>query len=53
MNFDYLFYQELPRGIKSIYVNGKRISIEEFEDAKKKFLLKRKVKIKSNKILKH
>lgn len=47
MNFDYLFYQELPKGVKSIYVNGKRLTIEEFNKARSEFLSKRKSKIKS------
>ena len=41
MDFDYLFYEDLPKGIKSIYVNGKRLSLKEFKDAKKNFLLKK------------
>jgi hypothetical protein len=47
MDFDYLFYQDFPKGIKSVYVNGKRISVKEFEDAKEKYFLK-KVIDKSN-----
>ena len=53
MNFDYLFYQELPKGIKSVYVNGKRMSIKQFEEARKNFFLKSKGIKKSNKILKN
>ena len=41
MNFEYLFYDELPKGVKSVYVNGKRMSIEEFKDVKKKHLSKK------------
>tara|TARA_B100001057_G_scaffold145358_1_gene145318 strand:+ start:506 stop:649 length:144 start_codon:yes stop_codon:yes gene_type:complete len=41
MNFDYLFHQELPKGIKSIYVNGKRMSIKDFKKAKERFLAKK------------
>tara|TARA_X000001036_G_C20468368_1_gene720471 strand:- start:456 stop:617 length:162 start_codon:yes stop_codon:yes gene_type:complete len=52
MDFDYLFYSELPKGVKSVYVNGKRMTIEEFQKAKNDFLLKKKTKIKSSKILK-
>ena len=52
MNFDYLFYQDLPKGIKSVYVNGKRMTIEEFHRAKNDFFNKKKIKIRSNKILK-
>jgi hypothetical protein len=47
MDFDYLFYSELPKGIKSVYVNGKRMTIEEFQKAKNDFLIKKKTKIKS------
>ena len=39
MNFEYLFYDELPKGVKSVYVNGKRMSIEEFKDVKKKSII--------------
>ena len=42
MDFDYLFYSELPKGVKSVYVNGKRMTIEEFQKAKNDFLLKKK-----------
>mgnify|MGYP001222172861 CR=1 FL=1 len=52
MDFDYLFYEDLPKGIKSIYIQGKRMSIEEFKKAKKDFLLKRKGKIIPEQILK-
>ena len=41
MKFDYLFYQDLPKGVKSIYVNGKRLSLNEFNEAKKTFFLKK------------
>ena len=39
MGFDFLFYDDLPQGVKSVYVNGKRFSIEEFNQAKEKHLL--------------
>ena len=52
MDFDYLFYSELPKGVKSVYVNGKRMTIEEFQKAKNDFFLKKKTKTKSSKILK-
>ena len=42
MDFDYLFYNDLPKGVKSVYVNGKRISLEEFNEAKKEYLSKKK-----------
>tara|TARA_B100001250_G_scaffold116080_1_gene98416 strand:+ start:1118 stop:1285 length:168 start_codon:yes stop_codon:yes gene_type:complete len=41
MGFDFLFYNDLPQGVKSVYVNGKRFSIEEFNQAKEKHLLKK------------
>jgi hypothetical protein len=47
MDFDYLFFEDFPKGIKSVYVNGKRITIEEFEKAREKYFLK-----KSNKQIK-
>ena len=52
MDFDYLFYSELPIWVKSNYVNGKRMTIEEFQKAKNDFLLKKKTKTKPSKILK-
>jgi uncharacterized protein (DUF2267 family) len=45
MDFDYLFYSELPKGIKSVYVNGKRLTIKEFQKAKNDFLLKKRPKL--------
>ena len=53
MDFDYLFYSELPSGVKSVYVNGKRMTIEEFNKSKNDFLIKKKAKIKSRKTLKN
>jgi len=41
MDFDYLFFEDFPKGIKSVYVNGKRITIEEFEKAREKYFLKK------------
>ena len=52
MDFDYLFYSELPSGIKSVCVNEKKMTIEEFQKAKNDFLLKKKTKTKPSKILK-
>ena len=40
MGFDYLFYNDLPKGLKSVYVNGKRMSIEEFNKVKKEYFSK-------------
>jgi hypothetical protein len=47
MDFDYLFYNDLPKGVKSVYLNGKRLSLEEFEEAKKEFLSQKKFCIES------
>jgi hypothetical protein len=45
MDFDYLFFEDFPKGIKSVYVNGKRMTIEEFQKAKNDFLLKKRPKL--------
>lgn len=47
MGFDYLFHSEIPKGVKSVYVNGKRMSIEEFNNAKQSYLMKKAKKIES------
>tara|TARA_Y100000389_G_C16980660_1_gene280113 strand:+ start:375 stop:518 length:144 start_codon:yes stop_codon:yes gene_type:complete len=47
MDYDYLFYEDLPKGVKSIYVNGKRMSLNEFKDAKKNFFLKKNKQVES------
>ena len=47
MDFEYLFYNDLPKGVKSVYVNGKRISIGELEEAKKEYLSKKETRIES------
>ncbi len=47
MDYDYLFYNELPKGIKSIYVNGKRMTLREFNQAKKKYLSEKNNRIES------
>ena len=41
MDFDYLFFEDLPKGIKTVCIKGKRLTIEEFEEAKEKFFKKR------------
>jgi hypothetical protein len=41
MDFDYLFFEDFPKGIKTVYVNGKRLTVEEFEEAKEKFFKKK------------
>ena len=47
MDFDYLFNSEIPKGIKSVCVNGKRMSMVEFNNAKQSYLLKKAKKIES------
>ncbi len=47
MEFDYLFYSEIPKGVKSVYVNGRRMSLNEFNKIKKNYLLKKAKKIES------
>jgi len=47
MDFDYLFYNDLPKGVKSVYVNGKRMSLGEFNEAKKEYLSKKETQIES------
>jgi hypothetical protein len=41
MDFDYLFFEDFPKGIKTVYVNGKRLTVEEFEEAKEKYFSKK------------
>jgi hypothetical protein len=47
MNYEYLFNEDLPKGVKSVYVNGKRMSLEEFKKAKKIYLSSKSNKIES------
>ena len=47
MNYDYLFYNDLPKGVKTVYINGKRLSLREFNEAKKKFLTKKGNRVES------
>lgn len=47
MDFDYLFHHDLPKGVKSVYVNGKRMSIMQFNQAKKEYLSKKEAQIES------
>ena len=44
MDYDYLFYEDLPKGVKSVYVNGKRMSLKEFNQHKKNYLSERSKK---------
>ena len=41
MDDKFLFYDEIPKGIKTIYFNGKRITREEFLIKKKNSLIKK------------
>ena len=47
MSYDYIFYNELPKGVKTVYINGKRLSLKEFNEAKKKFLSKKGNRVES------
>ena len=47
MSYDYLFYNDLPKGVKTVYINGKRLSLREFNEAKKKFLTKKGNRVES------
>ena len=47
MDFDYLFYEDLPKGVRSIYINGKRMSLDEFNEEKKDYLTKKAKKVES------
>ena len=42
MGFDYLFHNDLPKGLKSVCIKGKRMSIEQFNQVKKEYFLKKK-----------
>ncbi|MDA8611789.1 hypothetical protein N9L07_01460 [Flavobacteriaceae bacterium] len=46
MNYDFLFDFEIPPGVKSIFIKGKKISREEFIEHQKK-LRKKKLKTES------
>lgn len=45
MNINHLFYSDLPPGVSSICVNGKKISRAEFLELKKKFSKKNKTEL--------
>ena len=47
MDYSYLFHNEFPQGVKSVYVNGKNISKEEFLELKERYSKKKKSKIES------
>jgi hypothetical protein len=47
MDYNYLFHNEFPQGVKSVYVNGKNISKEEFLDLKKRYFKKKKSRVES------
>tara|TARA_A100000164_G_scaffold14116_1_gene11724 strand:- start:714 stop:857 length:144 start_codon:yes stop_codon:yes gene_type:complete len=47
MNIEHLFYSEFPAGVKYIYVNGKKISKQEFLELKKRHFKKKKSKVES------
>ena len=41
MDDKFLYYDEIPKGIKTVYFNGKRITREEFLIKKNKFVNKK------------
>lgn len=41
MNYDFLIDFEIPPGVKSIFIKGKKISREEFIEHQKKILKKK------------
>ena len=45
MNIDHLFYSEFPKGVKHIYIDGKKISKQEFLELKKIYFKKKKSKV--------
>ena len=47
MDYNYLFDNEFPQGVKSVYVNGKNISKQEFLELKKRYFKKKKSKVES------
>ena len=44
MDFTFLFHNELPQGVKSIYVNGKRMSRSEFLQYRENYFSKNEQK---------
>ena len=44
MNHDYLFESDLPDGVKSVFLNGKKISRDEFLERQKKLRKKKELK---------
>ena len=44
MNHDYLFESDLPVGVKSVFINGKKISRDEFLERQKKLRKKKQLK---------
>jgi len=47
MNYDYLFEADLPDGVKSVFLNGKKISRAEFLERQKKLRKKKELKFES------
>ena len=45
MNYNHLFSEDLPDGVKSIYYMGKRVTLEEFKRMKEKSNLKKESKL--------
>ena len=47
MNHDYLFESDLPDGVKSVFLNGKKISKQEFLELKKRYFKNKKARVES------
>lgn len=41
MNYDFLFRNKIPKGIKSVFVNGETLTREEFLKKREEFLNKK------------
>ena len=41
MDYSYLYHTDIPKGVKSVYINGKKISREEFIKERKNFFSKK------------
>ena len=47
MDYSYLFNNEFPQGVKSVYVNGKQISKSEFLKIQNEIQKKKRLKVES------
>ena len=42
MDYKYLFYNDFPKGVNSVCINGKKFSKEDFLKERKKFFSRKK-----------